>query len=1064
MNRNRMAHWGLVLLMAASLAAGAVPAAAQTGGSGGDLLLSTFEGFDYDVAVAYNSQAQEFLVVWSHEGDLYGQGYDMQGIPLGENFVINSEGSAYYPSVAYSLLADRYLVAWQDMRHQNMGDIYGQMVDADRTLWGGNLEIYLGDGRQEHPDVVSDGTNFLVVWQDFTDHSVSGRFVYTTGGMEDAFLIAGQDGTSREQPAVAYNPDAGEYLVVFRYDLADETEIRARRLDIHASPVGAEYLIADQPYAYDPNLAATPWGATGGYVVVWDDHRAGDYNIYGRVVLAGADNSFDGADFAICNAAGSDQWRPVIARSPASGRFLVAWADDRQELTSGWDLYGQRLTDDANLEGVNFVISAAYGDQDYPAIAAGQSPDLYLVAWEDWRATPTDIYGQRVAGNGSLLWYEFAISAQPEPQSAPAVAYDPDEDLYLAVWQDQRDGHWAIYGQRLTADGQPLDVPWAIEADGHDNVEPVVAYSNVEHLFIVVWADEDLDQLEGRQVPPAGFATVPFAVPDSDGGHHPALAYDNVSNHFLLAWDDGSDVYARALDGDGFPFGGNSTLVADGEGVQSYPAIVLNTVDRLFLVVWQTDWGGNNVRLYGYHLQPDGDLSGPSFPIAGGDGVPRFHPAVAYDRDSQHYLVVYEYQVASKEFDIRGQRLTSSGELAGAELIIRDQPAGAEQFGPQVFYVPEAGQYYVIWAEDQGTDTDCDLYGRWLDAAGSPASSLLPFFRYAGDQQYPRLAYDMDHEQGLVVWFDTRRSGSGDVYARLGALDREPPVALFTRDPTVGPAGTTFVFDARPSHDNLTPPGALRVRWDWTSNGSWDTPLSFDKVVSQTVLAPGVYTVTLEVWDLMWLTDTVSLPIYVQAAGGNTPPTASLAVNPLIGVAGTTFQLDASASADAETPAANLQVRWDWENDGTFNTLWSTVKTQQHTYTDAGFHTVRVEVRDAAGLTDAAVRPFLVLPGAVLTLTVTPDAATMQPGETLRFRATAWDAYDNEMSNPNVVWSVTNAAAGTIDSSGVFTASFQAGTYAHVIQATSGSVHDTASVTIVYPYSLYLPLVLRGYP
>ncbi len=1067
MNKKTVRYWGFALIMAVALITGAVPAVAQTGGSGGDMLLSTFESFDYDVAVAYNSNTQEFLAVWSHGGELYGQIYDGQGVPQGENLLIDGSGSAYRPAVAYSLAFDRYLIVSE---HWILGesDIYGQLVDADGSLLGASFALDNRAGDQSQPNVASDGAGFFAVWHGDDGGGVLtaiyGRGVTGGGIISPAILlIAGGGGMTRKGPAVAFNEAAAEYLVVFRYDAAATTEIHGRRVAQNGSLPGNEYLITSQHYAYDPDLAATPWGATGGYVVVWSDFRDGDYNIYGRVVLAGADSSFDGGDFAIADAAGSQQTVPAIARSPASGQFLVVWQDDRSDAVGGTDIYGQRLTDDANLAGANFVVSAAYSGQFLPAVAATQAPDAYLVLWEDDRIMPYDIYGQRVASNGSLLWYEFAVSAQPEAQSAPAVAYDHDTDQYLAVWQDQRDGQWAIYGQRLSAEGWPLEEPWAIEADGHDNVQPAVDYSGAEHLFVVVWADENLDKLEGRQVPAAGQATVLFSVIDSDGGRHPALAYDNDSNHFLVAWDDGFDVYARALAGNGFPLGGPSTLLSPDPGWQQYPDIALNTDDHLFLVVWHDDLGAGAVDIHGRHVDQLGDLSGPDLFIAGGGSTPRRHPAVAYDRNTQHYLAVYECQVASKESDIYGQRLDSSGGTVGAELIIRDQPAGADQFGPDLFYVPEAGQYYVIWAEDQGAGAGYDLYGRWLDAAGGPASSFLPFFRYSGDQQYPRLAYDMDHGQGLVVWFDTRRGKGGDVYTRLGALDLEPPVALFTRDPTVGAAGTTFVFDARPSHDNLTPPGALRVRWDWTSNGSWDTPLSYDKVVSQTVLAPGVYTVTLEVWDLMWLTDTVSLPIRVLAASPNTPPSAELAVAPPIGVAGTTFQLDASACSDAETPAANLQVRWDWENDGLFDTLWSAVKIRDHAFNEAGLHMVRVEVRDAEGLTDAAVRPLLVLPGNAVTLAVSPEAATLAPHETLRFRATAWDVYDNRMNNPSVTWSVSDGAVGEIGASGLFTAGLAAGIHPDVIQATSGSASDTASVTIVYPYQIYLPLVERGF-
>ena len=389
------------------------------------------------------------------------------------------------------------------------------------------------------------------------------------------------------------------------------------------------------------------------------------------------------------------------------------------------------------------------------------------------------------------------------------------------------------------------------------------------------------------------------------------------------------------------------------------------------------------------------------------------------------------------------------------------QPAGADQFGPDVAYAPSLSRYFVIWSEDQGSGAGYDLYGQWFDPSVNPLSQLMPFFRYSGDQQAPRLAYDMVHQQGLVVWFDTRRSKDGDVYARLGALDLEPPVALFTRDPAVGKEGDTFVVNAWASRDNMTPPGGLAVRWDWTSDGNWDTSWTYDKVAAHAVGASGVYSITLQVHDMMNLIDDITLPILVLPASGNTPPTAVLAVDPLVGTAGTTFHFDASGSSDAQTPPENLLFRWDWENDGVFETDWSGLKIRNHAFTDTGLHLVRVEVRDGGGLTAAAVRPVLVLPGDAVSLEIAPAAVALYPGDTHQFRATAWDSYGNQMNNPPTAWSLAGALAGQVDDSGLFTAGFVAGTYPDEVIATSGSATDRATVTILYTYRVYLPLVER---
>jgi hypothetical protein len=187
---------------------------------GGDILLSVHPYDDFNPAVAYNTPAGEFLVVWRNGSTIAAQRYLATGQPLGELFYVSDTGGTQsYPSVAYSLIGDCYLVVWEDNRNGN-DDIYGQLVDADGTLIGDNLAIYTGNGNQEHPDVDSDGTNFLVAWHgNYQDDSteVFGRVVADYGEPGPIIQIATAGGTTRRYPAVAFNPWAtpAEYLVVF---------------------------------------------------------------------------------------------------------------------------------------------------------------------------------------------------------------------------------------------------------------------------------------------------------------------------------------------------------------------------------------------------------------------------------------------------------------------------------------------------------------------------------------------------------------------------------------------------------------------------------------------------------------------------------------------------------------------------------------------------------------------------------------------------------------------------------------------------------------------------------
>ncbi len=86
----------------------------------------------------------------------------------------------------------------------------------------------------------------------------------------------------------------------------------------------------------------------------------------------------------------------------------------------------------------------------------------------------------------------------------------------------------------------------------------------------------------------------------------------------------------------------------------------------------------------------------------------------------------------------------------------------------------------------------------------------------------------------------------------------------------------------------------------------------------------------------------------------NTPPVASFTFDPPTGGTGTLFSFDASACSDAESALGSIEVRWDWDGDGVWDTSWSTEKTAVHSYASPGAYDVALEARDANGLISSA--------------------------------------------------------------------------------------------------------------
>jgi PKD repeat protein len=85
-------------------------------------------------------------------------------------------------------------------------------------------------------------------------------------------------------------------------------------------------------------------------------------------------------------------------------------------------------------------------------------------------------------------------------------------------------------------------------------------------------------------------------------------------------------------------------------------------------------------------------------------------------------------------------------------------------------------------------------------------------------------------------------------------------------------------------------------------------------------------------------------------------PLACFTANPLKGDLLTQFEFNASCSSDETYESGDLQVRWDWEDDGSYDTAYSTEKTASHTYNSAGIKSVKLQVKNPDGITRTNIK------------------------------------------------------------------------------------------------------------
>jgi len=567
-------------------------------------------------AVAFDGT--NYLVVWEERrsdpnwGDIWGARVSPSGTVLDTSGILISTAvnSQWSPAVAFDGI--NYLVVWQDKRNGNNFDIYGARVNPSGTVLDpSGIPISTAANGQWYPAVAFDGVNYLVVWEDFRSNGIYrdiyGARVSPSGTVLDPSGIAISTAASNQElHSVAF--DGTNYLVVWDdYRSGSNYDIYGARVSPSGSvldPSGIPISTA----AYDQGSPSVAFDGTN-CLVVWSSYVAGGtQDIYGaRVSPSGT--VLDPSGIPISTAANS-QNSPSVAFDGTN--YLVVWMSYYISTTNA-DLYGARVSPSGTvLDPSGIAISTAANGQWYPSVAFGGTN--YLAVWMDWRnGGSLDIYGARVSPSGTVLDPSgIAISIGINTQYAPSVAFDGTN--YLVVWMDSRnDSYYDIYGARVDPSGQILDsIIIPISTAVNKQWLPSVAFDGTNYL--VVWEDYRGNgtnpDIYGARVSPSGTVLDPSGIAISAATNwqeYPSVAFDGTN--YLVVWMDYPnpsiphyDIYGARVSTDGVVV--DSFAVSTQPGDQIGPKLAHGTQDQIFVVYsgWTdsiNNHPANTMRIWG---------------------------------------------------------------------------------------------------------------------------------------------------------------------------------------------------------------------------------------------------------------------------------------------------------------------------------------------------------------------------------------------------------------------------------------------------------------------------------
>jgi hypothetical protein len=170
--------------------------------------------------------------------------------------------------------------------------------------------------------------------------------------------------------------------------------------------------------------------------------------------------------------------------------------------------------------------------------------------------------------------------------------------------------------------------------------------------------------------------------------------------------------------------------LSGGEIVVSPPLYKLGTAGGVrvaaagngkYLVVWAHLPEGGSYDVFGQLIEADGDLSGSMLNISGTLSQPQREPDVAFDSQSETFLVVWADRRDGSEYDLYGRRLDDNSTLLGSSQRLYNSSGQNSRY--PALAANGAGQFLAVWRQEV-SGSDYDILGQRVEAAtGCPAAA-----------------------------------------------------------------------------------------------------------------------------------------------------------------------------------------------------------------------------------------------------------------------------------------------------------------------------------------------------
>ena len=382
-------------------------------------------------------------------------------------------------------------------------------------------------------------------------------------------------------------------------------------------------------------------------------------------------------------------------------------------------LSGEATSQWVSNPAVNNAICTATGDQAYPTTASDGMGGA-IITWQDGRTDAGDIYAQRIDSAGVIQWTTngVPICNATGPQMWPNIISDGAGGAII-TWQDQRNGSYHIYAQRVNASGA------------------------------VQWTPNGVAVCTARSA-----QLGPKLVSDGAGGA-------------FITWEDGtpSKLYVQRIDFSGAPLWTTDGIpVCSATGFQSTPMMVSDNVGGV-IVAWTDFRTGIAAHIYAQRLSSTGDLRWTADGVAICSAAVGQTSATVCGDDSSGAVIAWKDSRNNVDQDIYVQRVDSSGAVLWTAdgVAVCAVANGQDQLG-----VAKDGNKgaFLVW-RDFRNGSSYNIYAQRVDSYGTTrwtANGLA--IRATSQSAYIPSVITDAAGNAIFIWTDQRVLSDPNVYAQ----------------------------------------------------------------------------------------------------------------------------------------------------------------------------------------------------------------------------------------------------------------------------------------------------------